>query len=429
MLPHAPSSSLLSAALAGLLGIGAPAGCANRTSGNQDSSGVPDGRDGGRTTSPPASADAGTDAGAYSHVLSTTPITFEAFSDLCEKRGGFVTTNANCAGSNLCRGLSYEKDGSVLTEHSCKGMNSCAGMSCVELPKGSGLTGEEIYESGPCGGCHNDAITGRSTYVVFVPQGADPSEALSAFEIASDLKLESIVAFGTEGVNANGVEYSNMPSYRDRYSRAEIESVVAYVRGLKAHTKVYEIPGESFDAGRPDGGGACSRLAARCSPRDPGSGRIHDCAQLARAGDENACAGQEGSCESACSIAPPDGSAAQDAGTRDAAGSPTDGGGGLCEAIGAACAYIDPGVGPVHDCTVLRDAPDPAVCSADYEGCRSLCGASICVRLGSICHDVDPGDGPIHDCHMGGHAGIADWCFDNAVHCYSICEAAAAGQP
>ncbi|HEX4340519.1 MAG TPA: hypothetical protein VH062_31640 [Polyangiaceae bacterium] len=100
----------------------------------------------------------------------------------------------------------------------------------------------------------------------------------------------------------------------------------------------------------------------------------------------------------------------------------------VCQRIGAACSKVDPGSGPVHECTVLQDSSDLEACNAALDGCESLCGKSICVRLGSICHDVDPGSGPLHDCHFGGHAGVASWCFDNAVHCYAICEAAMQGQ-
>ncbi|HEX3595019.1 MAG TPA: c-type cytochrome [Polyangiaceae bacterium] len=260
-LPRSASAALVSSALAGLLGVGAVTGCGDGHSANvQDSRGTagapatlahPDPTseaDAGLTGKADTASDAGVaDGGAFSRVLSTTPIAFRDFSDLCEERGGFVSTNANCAGSNLCKGLSYADDGTVLTEHSCKGMNSCMGLSCIDLPKGSGLSGQELYETGPCGGCHNDAIEG-DVYVVFTPQGTSPGDAVAAFEDSSDLRLSSIVAFGTQGVNDDGVAFSNMPSYRETYSRAEIEAVVRYIRGLPNHTKIYGIPGE------PDGG-------------------------------------------------------------------------------------------------------------------------------------------------------------------------------
>ena len=257
--PSQPSKSLASHALAGLLGIAVSAGCgSDHSSKVADSQGSGAPASTGETKPPPTDADkhsvndagassSASDAGTYNDLVSMDPITFSEFSDLCGARGGFVTTNANCAGSNLCKGLSYANDGTVLTEHSCVGLNSCEGLSCVDLPKSSGLTAQDIYDNGPCGGCHNTAIEGPANYVVFVHPGIAPADALATFQNSSDLRLESIVAFGTQGVNDDGVEFTNMPSFRTKYSRAEIEAVVAYVRGLKPVTKLYALPGQ--DAG------------------------------------------------------------------------------------------------------------------------------------------------------------------------------------
>ncbi|HVU02220.1 MAG TPA: cytochrome c [Polyangiaceae bacterium] len=377
---QSPSRDLVSAALAGLLGIGLAAGCDSTPAHTADSSG------------PSSGGAPAEDAGVFSRVVSTKPITFDEFSKLCEDRGGFVTTSASCATSNLCRGLSFMTEGNVLTEHSCKGQSNCSGMSCVDLPKGSGLTGQEIYESGPCSGCHNDAVSGPSKYIVFVRPGDSEAAALQTFRASSDLRLESIVAFGTQGVSPEGIQFSNMPSFREKYSRKEIESVVQYLRGLEAHTKVYDLP---YGEGSSDGGAP-----------------VHPETDAGAPPDSNPDAGA-GPPDSGPPPPPPP--------------PPPADAGATCRAIADACTTIDPGVGPVHDCVALEAAGDAAACSAQYEGCRSLCGASICVRLGSVCHDVDPGSGPIHDCHVGGHAGIADWCFDNAVSCFDLCAAAAAG--
>lgn len=255
-----PSMRLASHALAGLLGVAVSTGCGSNHSGaagDSQGSTAPTSTsdpkppkmssDGNASGASGAGAPSSSDAGTYSNVVSTDSVTFTEFSDLCEARGGFVTTNANCAGSNLCKGLSYASDGTVLTDHSCKGLNSCTGMSCVDLPKGSGLSGQDIYDNGPCGGCHNTAIEGPANYVVFVHPGTAPEDAVATFDKSSSARLASIVAFGTQGVNDDGVAFSNMPSFRDKYSRAEIEAVVAYIRGLPTVTKVYSIPGE--DAG------------------------------------------------------------------------------------------------------------------------------------------------------------------------------------
>lgn len=209
-------------------------------------------------------------------------------------------------------------------------------------------------------------------------------------------------------------------------------------------------PGSLVDAA--PSGPACPFLVNACAPYDIGSGQVHACAKLGQDGDEALCALDRDACRDACATAsetvprdashipavndasaPPHRDAGPPPPARDAeppirtpdAAMPPDAGLNVCQKIGATCSKIDPGTGPVHDCTVLRDSTDLAACNAKLDGCSDLCGTSICVRLGSICHDVDPGSGPLHDCHFGGHAGVASWCFDNAVHCYAICEAAA----
>jgi len=247
LIARQPSNALLSSALAGLLGVGLVTACGSDTP--QQAVPRPDKSPGGGVDAGPSGSPSPTTDPVYSNVLSTTPISFAEFTQLCSDHGGFVTTNASCAGSNLCRGLSYLTDGNVLTDHSCKGMNSCAGMSCAELPKDTGLTGKEIYEGGPCVGCHNDAVDGPATYVVFAGPGVSTTDALAVHKNSSALRLESLVAFGTVGINQNGTAYSNMPSYRLKYSRAEIERVVAYARTLETHTRVYSVPGDQGTVG------------------------------------------------------------------------------------------------------------------------------------------------------------------------------------
>jgi len=114
----------------------------------------------------------------------------------------------------------------------------------VDLPEDSGQSGQEIYETGPCAGCHNNASKGASTYVVFVRPGADAAVALKSFDNSSNARLEAIVALGTQGVYDDGTAFSNMPSYRDTYSRAEIERVVAYIRELEHPTEEFSGHGK-----------------------------------------------------------------------------------------------------------------------------------------------------------------------------------------
>jgi len=218
-------------------------------------------------------------------------------------------------------------------------------------------------------------------------------------------------------------------------------------------------PSSGADAGKSraleDASTNCGYVESICAPFDTGKGVGHDCLTTAHHGDEAVCIAILDSCSEGCGNHPiPDaGRAPTDAGGRptsapdggrqptsapDAGGDanvpPADAGPPDCRAIGDACALIDPGTGPVHDCTVLRDSTEDE-CLAQLDQCRNLCGKSLCVRLGSLCHDVDNGPGPIEDCHLTGHAGEAGdptsiaWCFDNAVHCFDICIAAAGGQP
>jgi len=245
------SNPLLTAALVGLLGMGTAVACGSDGTGNIDSSGGGKGgsshssggstgtdNSGGQKQTP----EAGDPDDIFINTISTTEIALADFKKTCEDRGGFVTTSAQCAGSNLCRGLSYAIDGTTLTEHSCKGLSGCHGFGCVDLPEDSGLSGEEIYESGPCAGCHNDAFKGASTYTVFMHPGETAEAATARFQSATDLKLMATVAFGTQGQNDDGTQFSNMPSYRDKFSRAEIGRVVEYLKTLKSSTEDIAVP-------------------------------------------------------------------------------------------------------------------------------------------------------------------------------------------
>ena len=90
----------------------------------------------------------------------------------------WATSHASCAGSNTCAGVSYHSSSGKLSEHTCKGTNICAGMSCVDLAKGSGLTGAEIlegYKNGEmvgsetqCNFCHEE---GKTNFVLPIAPG------------------------------------------------------------------------------------------------------------------------------------------------------------------------------------------------------------------------------------------------------------------
>ncbi len=266
-----PSRALLTAALSGLLTLGAAAACADKQEsgvgpeaatggvGNGSSSGGVT-SSGGALGSADASAGAGGE-GTYDRVVSKgVEISAAEFQKLCDERDGWVYVTAFCAGSGMCKGLSLLGD--TLTDHSCKGMNSCGGAGCVVLPTDTGLTGKEIYEKGPCGGCHGDwSDPDHPDFSVYtVAHGPDISDedALARFRTSTDKRLTSIVVFGTMGLHADGTPYSNMPAYYQKYSLAEIRRAIAHVRSLPSAVSEYEIfgttPGDGIPAGGAGGG-------------------------------------------------------------------------------------------------------------------------------------------------------------------------------
>ena len=218
-----PSRALLSAAVAGLVGLGEPS-C--------------------------GSPQSGVDGGGP-HVISVTTdptMTADAFSALCEGRGGYLQTTAVCAGSNSCKGVSFLPADSTLVEHSCKGMNSCGpGLSCVELPVDQGKTGEAIYREA-CAICHG-AGSDSSHFALWVTPGTDLALAKTAFLARSPLYHESMVAFGVHLAAPNGTALVAMPPFHERYSRKEIERVVRYVLAMPVDAERLTISG--WDAGSP----------------------------------------------------------------------------------------------------------------------------------------------------------------------------------
>lgn len=238
-----PSGALLFSAFAGLLGLSAAAvACTPAEEPPAQAAADMSVTD---PTPPPDAATPPPGDLSYNRKISDKPLTFTEFSTLCEQRGGFVQTTATCSGNNSCKGLSY-LDG-VTTEHSCKGLNNCGpGMSCVDLQKDSGLSGKDVYEKGACAPtCHAQfGPFDASVFTLYVrPGGLTPAQAEARFKTGSRLRLLSIIAFGSHGVNDDGTAYANMPAFYSKYSRAEIERVVDHIRTLKVKTKQYEIVG------------------------------------------------------------------------------------------------------------------------------------------------------------------------------------------
>ncbi len=212
--PSLPSTRLLSSALVGVVGAGGLAGCT-------------------KSANPVDCA-----APTYNNTITGTPTNpipadLAEFTARCDARGGFVQTHAWCAGANSCKGLSLSFG--VLTDHSCKGMNTCEGFSCVDGVTDKGLTGASIYATS-CKGCHGDG-----KFVVLARAGS-AAERLAAFQATTPenaLRLLSVVAFGTQGQNANGTGYANMPIFRQQLSRPELQRVVDYARALPAEAAEY----------------------------------------------------------------------------------------------------------------------------------------------------------------------------------------------
>jgi len=233
-----PSTSLMIGAAAGLLGLAAFAG------GCEDGPLPPPAAP--EETTPP-DPDTPAPEPSYNIVVSNTPVEFDDFVKACEERGGFVQRTAACAGNNSCKGFSYIEP--TLTEHSCKGLNACGpGMSCVVLKEDSGLTGKEIYEGdGACAAtCHAQFVPvyDPGVYTLYVrPNTLTEEEALDRFENGNDTRLYSTIAFGVHGINDDGVAYANMPAHYMKYSRAEIERVVAYIRTLPKKVEIYPVTG------------------------------------------------------------------------------------------------------------------------------------------------------------------------------------------
>ena len=107
---EAATSTLLSAALAGLLTVAAPA-CSSSTSSSDEPAGE-----------------------TAAHITSSTEVpgmTAEAFTAACDDRGGTVEVIPHCGGLNTCKGFSYDTSTQLLSEHTCKGAATCGGWNCV----------------------------------------------------------------------------------------------------------------------------------------------------------------------------------------------------------------------------------------------------------------------------------------------------------
>lgn len=247
--PGEPSRRLWTAAMAGLLGLGAVA-C-----GESKNKEEPD-----PTQVDAAVPDAPVDA-ASTKIISETPVqhTFAELKAMCDARGGYTEIYAACSGTNTCAGFSYGDWGedAVLTEHSCNAVSGCAGMGCVVLPSdtapghgrsavdilGAALPDTEGVAQRSCNYCHAEWSEDGSKFdatkfKVLVAPGSGRTLA-NWLDRPAETQAR-MLAFGVHGEYANGVQYGHMAAYYKLYSRAEIERVVDYIR-TKATPVLKEI--------------------------------------------------------------------------------------------------------------------------------------------------------------------------------------------
>lgn len=237
--PSTPSSHVWMSALAGLIGIGCGGGTDHHDPDPMPADAVV------VDQAPPIDAP----VEPATKIISETPVqlTFAQLKTMCDERGGYIEIHAACSGSNSCAGFSYGDWGadSVLTEHSCAAVSGCNGLGCVVLPKdtdpGFGrsavdILSEEIPDvegvaQRSCNYCHaewNDTGFDATVFKLKLLPGSTRTLA-NWLDTPAEVQ-ERIIAFGSHGVYPNGVAYSHMAPYHARYSKAEIQRVVQYIR-------------------------------------------------------------------------------------------------------------------------------------------------------------------------------------------------------
>lgn len=121
-------------------------------------------------------------------------------------------------------------------------------MSCVYLPEDQGRSGESLLQQeslgdmddGPyCTFCHGD---GKTSFILPIAPGTNATEATTQFQAKPEKVLVSKIAFGIHGVNADGTAFANMPGFYQRYSVAEIQRMVSFLKTLPVETKEWTNP-------------------------------------------------------------------------------------------------------------------------------------------------------------------------------------------
>lgn len=177
-------------------------------------------------------------------------ISFDEFEAACaahamvlgEAEPGIVNTHASCSGTNACRGMMLHPWGELF-EHDCRGVNHCAGWSCTEAAADQGRDGPTLYKQAGCSNCHH---SDTADFVVLVPPGEDTAAAVGTFLGYSDSHMRAAIAFGVAGVGPNGAAYQNMPAHYTAMSRAEMNTIIAWIRASK-------LEGANFDYGDTQG--------------------------------------------------------------------------------------------------------------------------------------------------------------------------------
>jgi Putative metal-binding motif len=177
-------------------------------------------------------------------------ISFEEFAAACAEHAmvlgkaepGVVNTHSSCSGTNTCRGMHLHPWGEFF-EHDCHGVNYCAGWSCTETAVDQKRDAPTVFKAAGCNNCHHDPA---ADFVVLVPPGEDAAAAPAKLLAKSDNHLRSAIAFGLSGVDPNGNAYQNMPHHYDVMSRAEMNTVIAWIRTGK-------LVGANFDYGSDQG--------------------------------------------------------------------------------------------------------------------------------------------------------------------------------
>lgn len=146
---------------------------------------------------------------------------------LGEGRPGVVSTQAACGGTSACRGMVLHPWNELFV-HDCRGVNYCAGWSCTETAEDESRDGPTAFEEGGCTMCHTGE---NNAFKVLVPEGQDVDAFVAGFLDRPDARFRAAIAFGISGISEGHFAYRNMPPHYEILSRAEMDTVIAFVRG------------------------------------------------------------------------------------------------------------------------------------------------------------------------------------------------------